>query len=51
MPHCCGRELTEAIEALTAYKHRLKEQGQTLHASVVERCIVILQRLEASKRT
>ena len=38
--------MTEAIEALSAYRLRLKEQGQTLHASVVGRCIVILQRLE-----
>ena len=35
--------MTEAIEALTAYKLRLKEQGQTLHALVVERCITILK--------
>ena len=39
--------MTQAIEALTAYKLRLKEQGQTLHASVVERCIEILRRVEA----
>ena len=38
--------MTEAIEALTAYKLRLKEQGQTLHASVVDRCITILRRLQ-----
>jgi hypothetical protein len=37
--------LTEAIEALAAYRLRLKEQGQTLHASVVERCIDVLRRL------
>jgi len=37
--------LTEAIQALTAYKIRLKEQGQTLHASVVDRCIAIIKRL------
>jgi hypothetical protein len=38
--------MTEAIEALTAYQLRLKEQGQTLHALVVGRCIAILKRLE-----
>jgi hypothetical protein len=37
--------VTQAIEALTAYKLRLKEQGQTLHALVVGRCITILKKL------
>jgi hypothetical protein len=36
--------MTEAIEALQAYRLKLKEQGQTLHASVVGRCIVLLQK-------
>lgn len=39
-------QLTPAIEALNAYRIKLKEQGKTLHASVVERCIEILRRLE-----
>jgi hypothetical protein len=38
--------MTEAIAVLTAYRLRLKEQGQTLHASVVARCIVLLQRVK-----
>jgi len=38
--------VNEAIEALSAYKLRLKEQGQTLHASVVDRCIAIIKRLD-----
>jgi ribosomal protein L28 len=36
--------MTEAIEALQAYRLKLKEQGQTLHASVVGRCIRVLER-------
>jgi ribosomal protein L28 len=36
--------MTEAIAALTAYRLKLKEQGQTLHASVVARCIRVLER-------
>jgi hypothetical protein len=36
--------MTEAIAVLTAYRLRLKEQGQTLHASVVGRCIRVLER-------
>jgi hypothetical protein len=37
--------MTQVIEALTAYKLRLKEQGQALHALVVGRCIAILKRM------
>jgi hypothetical protein len=37
--------VTQAIEALTAYKLRLKEQEQTLHALVEGRCITILKKL------
>ena len=36
--------MTEAIAVLTAYRLRLKEQGKTLQASVVGRCIVLLQK-------
>ena len=37
--------MTDAIAVLTAYKLKLKEQGKTLQASVVARCIVLLQRV------
>ena len=36
--------MTEAIEALQAYRLKLKEQNKTLHASVVARCIRVLER-------
>lgn len=37
--------MTEAIEALTAYKLRLKEQGKTAKAAAVQHCIDIVRRL------
>jgi ribosomal protein L28 len=44
MPCSGWRQMTEAIEALQAYRLKLKEQNKTLHASVVARCIRVLER-------
>jgi len=44
MPRGCGRQMTEAIKALRAYRLMLKKQEKTGDAEVVARCIRVLER-------
>jgi len=41
--------MTEAIEALKAYKAKCNQDGDIYSAMVVQRCINLLQRLEKKK--
>jgi len=41
--------MTEAIEALKAYKAKCNQEGDIYSAMVVQRCINLLQRLEKNK--
>jgi hypothetical protein len=44
-------ELNQAIDALAAYRQRLKQQGHPAKAAVVDHCIAIVKRLAVLSRT